>query len=220
VIKKRALLGLFGLAMVALLLVVAVFAASPSLKWLLIGSGGGLTQGAQNGLVSAIGQPLSGKVTNGYTIFNGLYFDSPAPGPAELYIFLPALMDRPCAGLASPKEIEPNDSPAQANGPLCPGKLYSGNPDSYGSGQDNDWYTINWSGSGSIAIKLDDFLADGQLLFYDDPEAQPLARDYLQPSGHYAINYTGNGQPGIYYIRVFAPAGHPTGNGDYTLSYQ
>lgn len=216
--NRRTTLGLLAGAMLVLAIAAAVLAAAPSMRWHLIGSGGGPVQGAQNTLASAIGQPVTGRVSNGYTIYSGLYLETNGPGTVKHYVLLPAIMDRPCVGMPSTVEIESNDSPAKANGLLCPNVIYSGSPDSNKGARDDDWFTFYWSGTGTITIDLDNFLTAGQLLLYRDPAGPYLTREYDQPDRHYTVTYTGTGQAGVYYIQVFAPA-HTTGSGDYTLTY-
>jgi hypothetical protein len=217
---KRFLPPALAMVLVALVFIAAALAASPSMRWFLVDSGGGYVQGGQYGLASAIGQPVSGRVSNGYTLHSGLYLGHPSITPADRYVFLPMVMDEPCMGFAGPREKEPNDAPGHANGPLCSGIRYLGSPDSHGSSRDDDWYSFDWSGNGTITIELENFLTIGQLLLFRDPNAGYLDRDYDQADGHYTISYTGAGQSGTYYIMVFAPDGHPTGNGDYTLSFE
>lgn len=218
--NKRASLAVLATLALFALLVAAVLGAGYQMKWWLLGSGGGSLQGPGYGLASAIGQPVSGRITNGYTIYSGLYFSSVVPGPGEYKVFLPAILNNSCFSLPGGTEIEPNDKSATATGPLCPGVVITGNPDNHGSASDYDWFYFNWSGTGSITIDLTNFLPQGQLLLYGDPPAGYLARDWDQASGHYIVNYTGTGRSGWYYILVFAPDGHVTGNGDYALTYQ
>lgn len=217
--NRRAFLGLLAVAMMAIAVAAAVFGASPSMRWRLIGSGGGPVQGASYGLASAVGQPASGKVSNGYTIYSGLYLEAMAPGPAKYYALVPAIMKRPCVSMPSTVEIESNDTPALANGLLCPGIVYSGSPDSHNGSRDDDWFTFYWSGNGTVTIDLANFLTAGQLLLYADPFGPFLVREFDQADGDYTISYTGTGQAGVYYILVFAP-GHTAGSGDYTLTLQ
>lgn len=218
--NRRTTIGLLAGAVLVLAVAAAAIGAAPSMRWHLLGSGGGPLAGTQNTLASAIGQPVTGKVSNGYTIYNGLVLQSLAPGPAKHYLRLPAIMHQACTGMASRVEIEPNGSPSSANGPLCPNVVYSGSPDSYGSGRDDDWFKFYWTGTGTIKVDLDNFLTVGQLLLYYNPNGPFLVQDYDQPDRQYTVSYTGTGQAGFYYIFVYAPAGHTTGGGDYTLTFQ
>jgi hypothetical protein len=217
--NRRTTLGLLAGAMLVLAIAAAVLAAAPSMRWRLIGSGGGPVQGSGYALASAVGQPASGKVSNGYTIYSGLYLEAFAPGPVKHYALVPTVMNRLCMGMPSSVEIEPNDRSDQANGILCPNVVYSGNPNYRGAGRDDDWFKFYWSGQGTITIELDNFLTAGQLLLYYNPDGPYLTREYDQPDRHYTVTYTGKGQAGTYYILVFAPAGHDTTTGNYTLTY-
>jgi hypothetical protein len=131
-------------------------------------------------------------------------------------VYLPAILNNYCGGLAGSAEHEPNDSSSQANGPLCSGFVYSGGPDEHGSGQDSDYYYINLTTAGTISIDVMDFLTDGQVQLYyqtiNDPNPT-IIRD--QADGNYHIMHNGNS--GLYYIRVVSPVGHVTGNGNYLL---
>jgi hypothetical protein len=218
--NRRTHLGLLAGTILFLAIAAAAIGASPSIRWRLVGSGGGPVQGTSYGLASAIGQAASGRVDNGYTIYSGLYLQSLSPGPSKYYALVPAVMDHPCPGMVSPVEVEPNDMATQANRYLCPNVVYSGSPNSHGSGRDDDWFAFYWSGQGTIVVDLDNFLTAGQLLLYRDPAAGYLTREYDQPDRHYTVTYSGVGQAGIYYIQVFAPSGHATNTGNYTLTYQ
>lgn len=90
--NRRASLGILVALLLVAVLAAAVLGAGPALKWQLIGSGGGPASGPENGFASAVGQPVSGRVSNGYTIYGGLYFSSGAPGPAGYKVMLPSLV--------------------------------------------------------------------------------------------------------------------------------
>jgi hypothetical protein len=63
------------------------------MKWWLLASGGGPLQGSDNSIVSAIGQPVSGQVSNCYTLFSGLYLHPSAIGLGEYKIMLPVIVN-------------------------------------------------------------------------------------------------------------------------------
>jgi hypothetical protein len=141
-----------------------------------------------------------------------------APGSAN---FLPLLMNKTCSTFPSSTEIEPNNAAPQANGPLCFNSAILGNPNNNSGGPtaaDFDWFSFNWSGNGTLHVDVTNFLFDAQVLLYYDLSAPELDKDYLKLDGHYEIDYAGTGAAGTYYVLVFAPDGHPTDSGDYTLT--
>jgi hypothetical protein len=126
-----------------------------------------------------------------------------------------------CGGFPGPAEIEPNNSVGEANGLLCFGTPYTGNPDNNTNGaaaEDRDWFKLYWDGSGTLTVDVTNYLADAQVLLYHESDPGTfLVRDFQQGDGHYTVNYSGNKGSGFYYVQLFVPGGHPTGNGDYTL---
>jgi hypothetical protein len=140
--------------------------------------------------------------------------------PAE-QVFLPLIADNLCGSFAGPFEIEPNNVYTEANGPLCLGNNIQGNPDNNAGGpsaEDRDWFNFHWDGTGTLTVDVTNYLADAQVLLYHESDTSTfLDRDFLQGDGHYTINYSGGMGAGTYYVQLFAPNGHPTGNGDYNL---
>jgi Concanavalin A-like lectin/glucanases superfamily len=126
-------------------------------------------------------------------------------------LFLPAVLNNYCPFC----EIEPNDVVNDATGPLVSGQNYIGDPDENGSNQDSDYYYIDLATAGTITISVTDFLAIGQVQLYYQTTADLKVTVADQPNGNYQITYSGNA--GRYYIRVVAPDGHATGNGNYSL---
>jgi hypothetical protein len=124
-----------------------------------------------------------------------------------------------CSSFASSTEVEPNNTAPSANGPLCFGLSITGNPNNppTPSAADQDWFTVNWSGSGTLHVDVTNFLYDAQVILYDASLTE-LDKEYWQADSHYEISYPGTGAAGIYYVLVFAPEGHPTDGGDYTLT--
>jgi len=142
-------------------------------------------------------------------------------------IYMPTLFKNFCADFGS-SEIEPNDKDFQANGQLCLGKNYTGNPNNNGGGataEDSDWFFVYWNGQGTLNVTVTDYLQDGQMLLYHESNTSSYVKWILpQSSGTYILNYNGAAgagiyyvRPGIYYVRLFAPQNHPTNTGDYTL---
>jgi hypothetical protein len=133
----------------------------------------------------------------------------------EPVIYLPAIMNQVYACFPGPSEIEPNDTFAQANGPLCSGVSYTGSPDDHGSATDNDYFYIEMATSGTIHIQVTNFLTNkAQVILYDQSQTY-LTHLADQPSGQYTLTHSGG--PGRYYIRVVAVEGHEVGHGPYTL---
>lgn len=133
--------------------------------------------------------------------------------------FLPLLRRQACASFPSPTEIEENDTAPTANGPICFGTVIYGNPNNPPdlSAADQDWFRFNWSGTGTLHIEVTNFLYDAQVIL-KNAALDLLDYVYWDIDGHYQIDYPGTGAAGIYYVQIFAPDGHPTNSGDYTLS--
>jgi hypothetical protein len=202
---------------VILLVAVAALAAGPSINSWLISPGGGYLDGAGINVHSAIGQPFGGSVSNGLTLCSGLLCGSGASATGKTFVYLPEIFNNNCNGFNGPGEIEPNNTQLTANGPLCFGQNYSGSPDDNRPGAEYDLFYIDLPAGSGVKVTLTGFLADAQLILLEDASGAVAGRDHSQASGNYQVNYDGSMGAGRYLIMLFAPANHPTGNGDYTL---
>jgi hypothetical protein len=116
-------------------------------------------------------------------------------------IYAPAVMREPIFYFDNPFEFEPNDSPAQANGPLRPGWEIQGYPD-----DENDYFSILTKNSGTITVDLSDHTGGGvQLLVYYQSAGNTVAIDNSAP---YALSFSG--APGTYYVRIYTASGYNT----------
>ncbi len=121
-----------------------------------------------------------------------------------LGLFLPLVLRNYC--VFGPGECEPNDTSAQANGPLYSGRNYTGYHD-YAS-DDNDYFSLNLSASGTITADLTNYAnRDLQLHLYDQTGTNRIGYAGGPP---YHIVYSG--PAGRYYLRVYTPAGYPGGS--------
>jgi len=120
----------------------------------------------------------------------------------EIYLrrYAPKLAYVPLAVVLScwpgPNEIEPNGNGAQANGPLCPGRTYSGAPE-----ERFDVFFLDAAG-GHITIEMANHTGTGvQLqLHHEQITPNPMAIDYTAADG-YRIQVT-NAPVGRYYIVI------------------
>jgi hypothetical protein len=124
-------------------------------------------------------------------------------GPSLKLMYVPVAAFAPC--LLSPDEIEPNNRPSEAAGPLCPGRTYNGLP--------NDRYDIFYleATSGRVTVELADYAATAaQLqLHHEAITASPIGLDANGADGYHIE--VSNAPAGRYYI-VIANA-QPSGQG-------
>ncbi|NUM46770.1 MAG: hypothetical protein HUU38_18860 [Anaerolineales bacterium] len=155
-------------------------------------------------LVSTGGEPLGGgqeSVSENFGLRSGFWLGNEAtepPPPVFGNIFLPIVTLNASSFFEGPNELEPNDSSAQANGPLRIGKEYFGLPT-----DDRDFYSFFTTVQGQIMIDLTNHpleLVNGAQvqLFYQSVIGGAVAIDVAPP---YQLVY--NGSPGIYYLLVF-----------------
>jgi hypothetical protein len=173
----------------------------------------------------------AGEVLDEYTPFTGYFgFSAATGGSANLQMvddiviqvqfhnYLPTLYKEYCPGFQGPLELDAhpnnNDTPDEADGPLCFNKLYLGSPDNDAPEMESDYFYF-LSDGGPFTVELFDFLAAGQLQLYYENSSNLVKYVANQATGDYRLDYSGPG--GKYIIRITAPAGHPEGNGQYTL---
>lgn len=124
-------------------------------------------------------------------------------------IFLPEILfGLPC--FAGPDEVEPNNDPATANGPLCRGLTIRGFPNDR-----FDYFRIDTTLSGSIGVTVTEHFGEGvQLgLYYFDTR---VASDTIQGDG-LQIQYE-PAQPGTYYIIIYTAQPKPLETRRYLLA--
>ena len=113
-------------------------------------------------------------------------------------IYLPSLLKNYVSYFEGPFEAEPNDSAAQANGPIRSGQVYHGYPD-----DENDYFYFTTQTSGTIIVDLTDHSGGGvQMLLYYQTVGNTVGIDNAAP---YQIVY--NGAPGTYYVRIYTASG-------------
>src|SRR5512145_2898956 len=121
-----------------------------------------------------------------------------AIGASTIYqIYLPLAMQKSSFCFEGPQEIEPNNSRAQANGPLCLWQTYEGIPDQ------KDFFRLYLDQPASLMISLKNYPGTGvQLLLYD-AQINEIARTYIAVSPNsYLIEQPV--QPGTYYIFIYS----------------
>lgn len=194
-----------------------------------ISSDSGSVQALTDSTIGTTGNPVD---TSTYTYYLGLCMLSTSGTQqfhsVEIFMgyrnFLPSLLNDFCITYPGPFETEPNNAYSLANGLLCLDKTYQGNPDNNSGGpsaEDRDWFKFFWDGTGTLHVDVTNYLADAQVLLYHSSDPGTfLVRDFQQADGHYTLNYSGPKAAGTYYLQLYAPGGHPTGNGDYTLVIQ
>jgi len=113
-------------------------------------------------------------------------------------LFLPLALRDFVAYFEGPFEVEPNDSYAQANGPLRTGRDYFGYPDDA-----KDYFSLSPFNAGTITITLSNYTGQGgQLQLFYQSVANRVAYDLDPP---YQIVY--NGAAGTYYVYLFTESG-------------
>ena len=135
-------------------------------------------------------------------------------------IFLPVVANLSSCPFTA--ESEPNDAFANADGPLCPGSSFSGNPNANGSAQDSDYFIFTVNGTGTIDVTVNNYLpsfAQVQLYFGTPTGSSLVAVQADQLSGTYTLSHPVTaGQTGTYYLRLVAADGHPTNTGTYNAT--
>ncbi|GMQ79421.1 MAG: hypothetical protein BMS9Abin02_2009 [Anaerolineae bacterium] len=130
-------------------------------------------------------------------------------------VFVPLSVGDFCGGFNGPREKEPNNVPSSANGPLCFFRTYKGSPDNDHPELESDWFYFTSNG-GAFTVNVTKFLkSNAQVLLYYQNSGNLVTFKGDQASGSYILSH--NGPAGKYLVRVVAGAGHPKGNGDYSL---
>jgi len=114
-------------------------------------------------------------------------------------VFLPIVPKDLWSCFKGPWEEEPNSPYDQANGPLCPGREYSGYPNDAW-----DFFSIDLCAGGQITVDLTIETGKGVQLQLRDQEGNLL--DYKCESP-YHIEYAG-ADGGRYYIIISTESGH------------
>jgi hypothetical protein len=168
-----------------------------------------------NGIVVTVDQRDSIRPKDGGT--GQLRCDLGAVEIAEAFnLYIPLARNRFPDCFYLTKEQEPNDSVAQANGPLCRMGTYTGTPD-----DTDDYFSFETGDFGSIQIMLDGHPLGpeqgAQIFLYYETTSNQVAFDISHP---YAINY--DGAAGLYIFRVFTDQTKCTENicdSDYSIDF-
>lgn len=138
---------------------------------------------------------------------------------APLALSVPNLTPPPPACFAGPNEKNPNNDAAQANinGPLCHGATIRGLPD-----DTFDYFMLDTTQPGRVAATVSDHYAEGvQLALYFGgccSVSQRVDIDTGQADG-LNVSYTA-GQPGRFYIAIYAATPKPGETRPYTLQVE
>jgi len=124
----------------------------------------------------------------------------PVPAAGTYLAFAPAILFQPppqpvC--FPGPNEIEPNNTAAEANGPLCAGRVYTGLPN-----DQFDVFYFDAASVGSIAIRMDNHTGGGVQLGLLSADFKPIVYD-TDPAGGFRIDRPSMAA-GRYYIVVFS----------------
>jgi len=111
--RKTQILFIVGLLAVILLLASVAIGSNHHMVWWLMASGGGETGGR---LFSTIGQPVAGRVENGYTLYSGAHVPPSAAGPTQTKLMLPLLYKNVNLSSRDPAPAEPSETEGLAIG--------------------------------------------------------------------------------------------------------
>jgi hypothetical protein len=173
-------------------------------KWVMAGGGGRITSGTTN-LEGTLGQPLAYQTSSGGTELCAGFW---CGARGEYQVFLPAVLNNVFTCFAG-QEVEPNNTPDQANGPLCFNADITGKPDS----PPGDYFYFDWPASGTFTVRATNFDSKGQMQLFIPSNPTPIVAGD-QDSGIYQITY--NGAAGRYYVRLISVTS-PVGTQTYTL---
>jgi hypothetical protein len=177
--------------------------ANPTAGWRVVGWNG-TSNDSSSSEVNSLTMP------NGAHTVQVNYILVPQPSGAVLYLPVGLHLPRYCFPLGS--ESEPNNYPAQANGPLCSSGVYSGLPN-----DGLDYFEIRTSRTGPITVTVRNHRGEGvQLsLYYDDVSKPPVARDGDQRDG--LLVEVADAAPGRYYIVIYAETPKPEVTTPYSM---
>ncbi len=131
-------------------------------------------------------------------------------GPVHVYV--PVLMCNYIRYFQGPNEVEENDTPAEANGPLQSNVYYHGYQD-----DNKDYFSFYMFSTGSITVALTNTSGlRPQLLLYYQDDLKNSIQYAPNPPFYLALS---NRQPGWYYIEVYT-AGDFNSNHLYNLLVQ
>lgn len=153
-------------------------------------------------MMSTLGQPsdTTTAASSNYILYSG-YWGPLIPSSGNVY--LPTVLNNVSNCYVGPLEIEPNNTRAEATGPLCDAQTYQG-----AANDQKDYFTFVTNSSGNIVIDLTGHAGTGvqMQLFYQN-ETTPRAFD-TDPGPNFHITY--NGPTGQYYIYIFTDSGYST----------
>lgn len=149
-------------------------------------------------MMSTLGQPsdTTTATSSNYVLYSGYWGPLIPPD-----VYLPMVLNNVSSCYVSPLEIEPNNTRAEATGPLCDAQTYQGAPN-----DQRDYFTFVTNSGGNIVIDLTGHVGTGvqMQLFYQN-ETTPRAFD-TDPGPDFHITY--NGPAGQYYIFIFTESGY------------
>lgn len=123
---------------------------------------------------------------------------------------MPVVLNVPLTCWPGPHETASNNDQKNADGPLCSGATYTGDPD-----DSFDVFFFESRKAGAIAVRLDNHAGDGVQLSLLDSAFTLIDRDY-DPAGGYRLDLP-NQPPGRYYVVVHAAGPKPGSTTRYTL---
>ena len=183
------------------------------LSWRVVAGGGGERQSANYRVQDTLGQWVGDILSCGWREAQaGFWYGVVLAPPPQCKVSVPLTSKNSVPCFVEPGEVEPNNTYADATGPLCSGQDYSGYPD-----DTNDYFSLYLRTSGPVNITLTNHTGgDVQLVLYyqtptttcpnnQDPKYPTIcARDFQAPFG-IAFNATA---AGWYYIRIYTGSHH------------
>ncbi len=139
--------------------------------------------------------------------------------PTAEPLFLPLVarnFDSCALGPNGRVEVEDNDTTTQANGPLCSGATYQGNPD-----DTNDYFSFTQPSTGTITIDVTNLTGSAPQLQLLDANSSLVGYAGGAPF-HIdcpSMAYPACGGAGVYYVRVFVAGGFNTTPYNLTVTY-
>ncbi len=124
--------------------------------------------------------------------------NTPTPTSTAAGLFLPLVLHDYVTYFVGPWEVEPNNTCAQANGPLIPGRNYFGYPN-----DQKDYFSVYLRSSGTLVVDLSGHTGQGVQLQLRDA-AYNLITYVWQPPYHIERSMPA----GWYYIYIFTESGY------------